>query len=204
MDTKIKWEDIKKSVEKTKWRSSYEANAYGELFYALVRMYKPTKIVELGTKAGYSAFHMARGLAANGFGRLDCYDLWEKYPYNSNPKSVTVKNLKKYSRYTRFYLRDAVGVDKKYKKDEVDFVHIDLGNEAQTMEKIVLPWLTKVKQFVIIEGGSADRDQVDWMIKYKKSPLVPWLKKIARQHPGLEYFTFAPFPSVTIIKKGIR
>ena len=203
MDTKTNWENIKKSVEKTKWRSSYEANSYGDLFYALVRMYRPARVVELGTKAGYSAFHIARGMATNGFGKLDCYDLWEKYQYNSNSKSMAEKNLKKYSKYVRLYLRDVVGVDRKYKKDQVDFVHIDLGNEPAMLQKVLLPWLNKVGKFVIIEGGSQERDQIDWMIKYKKSPLSPWLRKIARQNSAIEYFTFAPFPSVTIIRKKI-
>ena len=79
---------------KPPWYSSYEKNNYGELFYALMRIYQPKIVVELGTKAGFSAYHIARGLKDNEKGRLYCYDLWENYKFNSVPKSVAEENLK--------------------------------------------------------------------------------------------------------------
>ena len=94
------------------WYSSYEKNNYGDFFYSLMRVHRPRQVVELGTKAGYSAYHMARGLKENGNGTLDCYDLWETYEFNSVPKSVAEKNLKKFKNILRLKLRDAIGVDK--------------------------------------------------------------------------------------------
>lgn len=180
------------------WYSSYEKNNYGELFYSLMRVYQPKTVVELGTKAGYSAYHMARGLKANGRGRLYCYDLWEQYPYHSVPLSVAQKNLKKFKDIIRFNLRDAIGVDKKYKK--VDILHVDLSNCGEILEPIVPCWIDKVRQLIIIEGGSAEHDRLPWMIKFKKMPVAKWLADFARKRRNIEYFTIEPFLSVTLIR----
>lgn len=188
-----------KSSNNSKWFSSYEKNIYGEMFYALIRVYQPEKVVELGTKAGYSAYHMARGLKASGKGSLDCYDLWENYQFGSVPKSVAEENLKEFKDIVRLNLRNAVGVDKLYKM--VDILHVDLDNEGHILEEIVPFWINKIRQFIIIEGGSLERDTVEWMIKYKKMPIGKWLKDFARRRGDIEYLTIEPFPSITIIRK---
>lgn len=181
------------------WYSSYEENNYGELFYALVRIYKPDKIVELGTKAGYSAYHMARAVKASGKGRLYCYDLWENYEFNSVPQSVAQKNLKKYKNIIRLEPRNVTSVHKLHKT--TDILHIDLGNEGGILESIIPHWIDKTRQLIIIEGGSSERDKIDWMIKFKKKSVKNWLKDFSLHHPDIEYFTIEPFPSLTIIRK---
>lgn len=192
----------KKKWEMPPWYSIYEARKHGDLFYSLVRIYQPNKVVELGTRGGFSAYHIARGLKANSKGKLYCYDLWEKYQYFSIPKSVAEKNLKKYKGLISLRLRNAVGVDKLHKS--VDVLHVDLSNEGETLEKIVPKWIDKVRQFVIIEGGSSERDKYPWMIKYKKMPIKKWLQDFAKKRGDIEYFTIEPFPSITIIRKKQR
>lgn len=188
-----------RSWERAPWYSSYQKSNYGDLFYALMRVYQPKKVVELGTKAGYSAYHLARGLKANGKGTLDCYDLWENYEFHSVPKAVAVKNLKKFKDIVRFKQRDAIGVDKLYK--EIDVLHVDLSNKGEILEPIIPHWIDKVRQFIIIEGGSAEHDKIDWMIKYKKMPVKKWLEVFARKRPDIQYFTVDPYLSVTLIRK---
>lgn len=184
---------------KPPWYSSYQENNYGELFYVLMRIYQPEKVVELGTKAGYSAYHIARGLRDNGKGSLDCYDLWEKYSFHSVPKSVAQKNLRKFKNIITLNLRDAIGVEKKYKM--IDMLHVDVSNHGEILEKIIPKWINKVRQLIIIEGGSSEHDNVDWMIKFKKTPMVKWLKDFNRRYPGVEYLTIIKFPSITLIRK---
>src|SRR3989344_1640559 len=101
------------------WYSSYEENNYGEFFYLLVRVYRPEKVVELGTKAGYSAYHIARGLRANGRGTLDCYDLWEKYEFSSVPKAVAEENLKEYNDIVTCALQDATTAHHTYSSVDI-------------------------------------------------------------------------------------
>ena len=190
---------MKSNWKNPPWYSSYEKNNYGELFYSLMHIYQPAKVVELGTKAGYSAYHIARGLKANGKGTLDCYDLWEKYEFNSVPKSVAEKNLKNYQNIVKFKLRNVIGVDKLYRS--VDILHIDLGNEGGILENIIPRWIDKVNQFIIIEGGSGERDRVEWITKYNKIPVRKWLAEFRQKHKDIECITLEPFPSITILKK---
>jgi predicted O-methyltransferase YrrM len=186
-------------MKKQNWYSSYQANNYGGFFYLLIRLYQPKKVVELGTKDGYSAYHLARGLTKNGKGRLICYDLWERYPFHSVPLSVAQKNLKKFKAIIKFVQRDVIGVEKLYQS--VDILHVDVSNDSQILEKIIPKWLDKVRQFIIIEGGSVERDEVEWMTKYKKGSIKKWLEVFSQRRGDVEYFTFEPFPSLTIIKR---
>lgn len=185
--------------EKPPWYSSYEKSNYGDLFYALMRVYQPEKVVELGTKAGYSAYHMARGLKANRKGKLDCYDLWEKYPFRSVPKSVAEKNLRKFKNIVSLKQQDAVGAEKKYKT--IDILHVDISNDGEKLEMIISKWIDKVRQLIIMEGGSEEHDNLDWMIKYKKIPTEKWLEDFCRRRKDIQYFTVDPFTSVTLIRK---
>lgn len=190
---------MKKDWEKSPWYSSYEKNNFGDLFYSLMRIYKPEKVVELGTKAGYSAYHMARGLKDNGKGTLDCYDLWEKYPFSSVPQKVAEKNLKKFKNIVSFNPRNALGVEKIYK--QIDILHVDISNDGEKLERIIPKWIDRVRQLIIIEGGSKEHDKLEWMIKYKKMPMGKWLRDFSRRQKNIEYFKIEPFPSVTLLWK---
>lgn len=181
------------------WRSSYEQNNYSEFFYSLIRIYQSEKVVELGTLAGYSTYHIARGLKANGKGTLDCYDLWEEYEFYSVPKSEAEENLKEFRGIINLNTHNVVGIDKSY--ETVDILHIDVDNEGEILEKIIPNWIDKVRQLIIIEGGSAERDQEEWMIKFNKAPIKKWLEDFAHRRGDIEYITIEPFPSVTIIRK---
>jgi hypothetical protein len=196
---KLNMAGIKRNWDSPPWYTSYNQHRYGDLFYSLVRVYQPKKIIELGTKAGFSAYHMARGLKANGKGKLYCYDLWERYQYHSVPKSVAEKNLKKYKDFISLKLQDAVNVHKLHKS--ADILHIDISNDGIILEKIIPNWIDKIRQFLIIEGGSAERDKVEWMTKYNKIPIKKWLQDFSNSRGDIEYVTIEPFPSVTIIRK---
>jgi len=179
------------------WYSSYEENNYGELFYSLMRIYQPEKVVELGTKGGYSAYHIAKGLAANGHGSLDCYDLWE----HEAMYEMACKNLKGLEDIVQVNKQDAIGVETNYKS--IDILHIDLGNQGGILEKTIPLWIDKTRQLIIIEGGSIERDKRSWMIDLGVEPISDWLKNFKRLRPDIEYFTIEPFPSLTIIKKKV-
>lgn len=183
--------------ESLKWKSSYEEYDYGSVFYGLTRTTKPLLIVELGTKAGYSAFHMAKALKENGKGEIHCYDLWEIYQYTSTPIKETEDNLKEFikDRIVTLNQRDVLGVDKNY--ESVDILHVDVGNHGEILDKVISHWLPKVKFLIILEGGSKERDQVDWMKKYSKVPIRDWLLKNKNQ---FNYIVLKNFPSLTIIE----
>lgn len=162
---------------KTNWNSSYEDNNYGEFFYSLIRIFQPDKVVELGTKNGYSAYYIAKALTDNGHGTLDCYDLWEKYidsyGIKSVPQNVATENLKEFSPIITLNRRDALGVEKNY--ETVDILHVDLDNDADILEDVVPAWLDKTRQLIILEGGSFERDKIGKNESYKKLTVDKWL-----------------------------
>jgi hypothetical protein len=162
------------------WHSSYEENNYGDFFYSLIRIYRPEKVVELGTLTGYSAYHIARALKDNGKGSIDCYDLWESYLDNYGldfiTKSKTEQNLKQFKNLVTLNSSDALGVEQKYNK--IDILHVDLNNDGEILEKIIPVWIDKVQQLIIIEGGSIERDQAAAATDFKKLPINKWLKDL--------------------------
>lgn len=187
------------------WYSSYEENNYGDFFYALMRVSQPEVVVELGTEAGYSAYYIAQGLRSNQKGHLYCYDLWEKYDAKNygfyvRSRSEAEENLKQFQDIVSFNSIDAREVYKMH--DVVDILHVDLHNEGEILEEVIPNWIDKTRQFIIIEGGSIERDKVEWMIKYKKIPIRKWLEDFSHRREDIKYFTIEPFPSVTIIKKN--
>ena len=181
----------------TEWLSSYESSNYGTLFYSLVKIYQPKIVVELGTKAGYSAYHIAKGLKENNNGHLYCYDLWEKYPYNTVTMFDAEENLKEFKDIVTLQQKDATKIDKDYMS--IDILHVDLSNDGEILEKIIPNWLNKVNQLIILEGGSHIRDQAGWMIKYCKTPISKWLSNL-KKIKDIQYITFDKFPSLTIIQ----
>lgn len=186
-------------IKSGNWYSSYEDNNYGDFFYSLIRVYQPEKVVELGTKAGYSAYHIAKGLRDNGKGTLDCFDLWEKYKFRSVPKSMAQENLKEFGTIVRLKQRDVIGTEKSYKT--VDMLHVDVSNEGGILERIVPFWIDKIRQLIIIEGGSRERDNIEWKTKFKKIPIRKWLQEFSQKHREVEVFTIEPFPSVTLMRR---
>lgn len=189
----------KRNWEKSPWYSSYEKNNYGDIFYGLIRVYKPKTVVELGTKAGYSAYHIARALKDNKKGRLDCYDLWEKYEFHSVPKSVAQENLNEFKTIVQLKQRDAIGVDMLYKK--IDILHVDLSNKGEILEPVITQWIDKVEQLIILEGGSDEHAHLDWMVKYKKTPVKKWLQDFSNRRKDITYFTIEPSLSITLMNK---
>ena len=61
-------------------------------------------------------------------------------------------------------------------------------------------YLNKVKDngVVLMEGGSKERDNIEWMIKYNKPKIKPILDKYSKEY---DIKTIGEIPSITIIKK---
>jgi len=183
-------------------RSSYRENNYGEVFRAIIDAFKPRACVELGVLDGYSTGYIAGKLKEIGDGVLHAYDLFEGYQYkNSNFKEVSDR----YAEYQnlRISQMDAFEVAKLYAPGSVDFLHVDLSNTGDTVRKIMEQWDEKMVQggVVLFEGGTTERDNIDWMIKYGCAPI----KKEIETNPIIQsryvYGTYLKFPGLTMLLK---
>ena len=62
---------------------------------------------------------------------------------------------------------------KNYRGENYNLLHLDISNTGDIIDELELK--TRMKRIkgaiVIFEGGSEERDNVEWMIKYNKKPI---------------------------------
>lgn len=182
-------------------RSSYIQNNYDDVFFANVRAYQPINCVELGILDGFSAFHIGRGLQANGRGILNAYDLFEGYKYKHGDQEEVFRTLQ--GMPVNIHKKDAFEVFKDYADNTVDFLHVDISNNGDTFDKIMDQWDLKIVQggVILFEGGSQERDEVDWMVKYNFRPIKPAIEQNKIVEDKYIFGTYLPFPSLTVLLK---
>lgn len=183
--------------------SSYKEHGYGYLFYALTRLLRPTQCVELGVLQGFSLLTVASALRDNGAGRVNGFDLFETYPYHHEHYAALVERIKEcgLTRWASAERLDAFEASQRF--DTVDVLHVDISNNGETYRTIFEQWATKVTALMILEGGSADRDRVEWMVKYQKPSITKALEEIRSRYPAWDLVVLEPYPSVTVaVRRG--
>lgn len=148
--------------------SSYAKNNVGETIYNIVRKLKPERVVEFGSLYGYSTICIAQALRDNGYGHLFSYDLYEKYEYNSADLDVLRSNINFYDLDEWVTLDYGDFFDFCDGTTSFDLAHIDVSNTGDTVQRLHSAYPLSS---VIFEGGSVERDQCEWMVKYKSKPI---------------------------------
>jgi len=154
--------------------SSYYKNNIGKTLYDIVIKHNPKIIVEFGCLYGYSTVAMAMALKQlNNNGKIHCYDLWEEYPYKHSTLQTTKNNVIKYNveNYVEFFKQDYYEWLKQ--PTNFDLMHLDISNDGNTILNTFNSLSTNINNgsIIVFEGGSADRDMVPWMQKYKARPI---------------------------------
>ena len=178
--------------------STFKDHGYGHFFYALARTIKPRTCVELGVLQGFSLLSVAAALRDNGAGCIHGIDLFEDYPHRHAHfadvgNHVKACGLDPWSEIAR---GDAFHAHERY--PDLDYLHVDLSNDGDTFRFVFKHWAGKVRQALVLEGGSAERDRVGWMLKYRKPPILPAIDEIRRDHPEWSIAVLAPYPSLTV------
>jgi predicted O-methyltransferase YrrM len=190
--------------------SSYIKNDYGSLFSAIVRLREPSHLVELGVLNGYSTLHIAKALKENHKATgiksvLAAYDLWEGYLFKRGDIEEVSNMLKEEGvvEYVLLLKGDAFEVYDNLPNGYVDFLHVDISNDGDKLRRIMELWNPKIapKGTILLEGGSEERDKVDWMLKYNKAPIKPELESNEIIQNEYRYITYTKFPSVTRMTK---
>jgi Methyltransferase domain len=178
--------------------SSYKDHGYGNLLYALARVLKPRHCIELGVFQGYSLLAVAAALRDNGRGTIDGFDLFEDYPYRHVAQADAAGNIRARGLHerARAHRADAFSVHERHAT--VDWLHVDISNSGDTYRRVFAQWEPKVAQVMVFEGGGAERDQVDWMLAYRKPAIAPAVEALRRSHSGWKFAVLSPFPSITL------
>ena len=179
-------------------QSSYAARGYGSVFYALARVLRPLTAVEIGVLQGFSLLSVAAALRDNAGGHITACDLFEAYPYrhadrNQVSRQMTALGLQS---WVTLDVGDVHEIHERW--DAVDYLHVDVSNTGDTYRRIFGNWSTKVRQVIVLEGGSAERDSVAWMRQFGKPPIVPAVHELQRAYPQWTFTVLRPFPSMTI------
>ena len=179
-------------------QSSYAARGYDSLLYALVRVLKPLQAVEIGIFQGFSLLSVAAALRANGAGRITGYDLFEAYPYRHANRDQVSRQVAALGLepWVTVDAGDAHEIHERW--NAVDYLHVDVSNTGDTYRRILTHWSTKVRQVIVLEGGSSERDHVRWMLDYHQPPIVPAVHELRRAYPEWSFTVLQPFPSMTI------
>ena len=83
----------------------------------------------------------------------------------------------------------------------IDIIHIDIANNGDVFEYAIKNYLPKLCEngILLLEGGSIERDKVEWMSKYNKPLIEPVIKKHIKNNLNIQ--VIGSFPSITIIRK---
>ena len=155
-------------------KSSYSKNQLHRELYSYVMGRNPKVVIEFGCLEGYSTVTIAKALKDldNG-GKLIAFDLWEKYKYKAGNRELVEKNL------SRSNLRSIVELGSmdffSFLENPIDFdlLHLDISNDGEIIEKTIESLKNHLERGsnIIFEGGSKERDNEEWMIKYNKKPI---------------------------------
>ena len=178
--------------------SSYSARGYGSLLYALARVLRPLTAVEIGILQGFSLLSVAAALRDNARGHITGFDLFDAYPYRHADRHQVSRQVSALGLQSWVTLEagDAHEIHERW--DAVDYLHVDVSNTGDTYRHIFKHWSTKVRQVMVLEGGSPERDAVAWMREFDKPPIVPAVGELQRAYPQWSFTVLRPFPSMTI------
>ena len=167
-------------------KSSYTENNIGKTIYDFVYNKKPNRVLEFGALNGYSTVCIGQALRDVGYGILVSYDLFEDYPYNNSNYEDVLTTIREYG------LNEIIDLKKDdYKsvdiKQEFDMIHLDVSNDGD----VILDILDRFPNSdILFEGGTEERDNVEWVKKYNKRKIYPLKDKIGyeivdERFPGL-------------------
>ncbi|MBI4456221.1 MAG: class I SAM-dependent methyltransferase [Acidobacteria bacterium] len=181
-----------------KLTSSYKIRGYDYFFYALTRVLKPVRCVEIGVLQGFSLLTIASALRDNGIGLVEGFDLFEKYPFRNERFDVVTERLRGFGlhQWAKIYRVDAFEVHDRYQA--VDLLHVDISNDGEVYRKLFNQWAGKVAKAIIFEGGSSKRDEIPWMAQYHKHPITEAVAEIRAAYPSWEISVLDPYPSITV------
>lgn len=190
--------------------SSYVINNYADVFKAIVSAFQPQRCVELGVLEGYSTVAIGQGLKENfekggGKGHLDAHDLFEEYKYRNASMTIAQKNVDEagVTDFVTLHRQNADQVADDYSDNSVSLLHVDLSNCGDTVRWIMERWDPKMVQggIILFEGGTEERDQVEWMRKFNRKPMKPELETNPIIAEKYVFATYMKFPGLTCLLK---
>jgi len=185
-----------------KLKSSYAANGYDALFYALARAWRPAAYLEFGVLSGYSLLSSSLAIRDNGVGRAIGLDLFEEYEYTKDYKNTVQARIDALALGPWCSLVQGSVYDVKPGDMAADVLHIDISNNGDVVRHFFETWSAHVGRAILFEGGGPSRDQVEWMIKYDKPRMFPVFEALCAANPGWSIYQVADYPTFTAMVRN--
>lgn len=181
--------------------SSYSNSlSYLDLISSVTHVHAPKHIVEFGILEGHSLRTLAQS-APNA--QIEAYDIFDEFNGNHAEANIDLTNDEGtrglYDNvkiaYGNFYDMHAL-----YADNSIDLLHVDIANNGDVYAFCIGNYLPKVRPggVIILEGGSVARDNIEWMVKYNKTPIAPYLNTLKKA--GYHVATYGKVPSITLIQ----
>lgn len=184
--------------------SSYSDHNYSSLFYYLVLNKKPKSIVEMGILDGYSLFSFAKACHDIGDGKILAIDLFDDYPYNKADFDKLNEYIKKFNleNIVTLHKGDAMNLNVEFHDESIDIMHIDISNTGDKLNHLLKKYHRKLTLdgLLIFEGGSEERDNIEWMKKYNCEPISPIINN-EELKTMYNFFVINNYPSITLCFK---
>lgn len=185
-------------------RSSYIQNNYAEVFRSMIHAYKPEIGIELGALDGYSAIATGKAMKEIKRGTLDVYDLFDAYPFKhgSQQEIQTLLDMEGLDN-VKLHQGDAYQVHELVPNNWVHWLHVDISNDGETFDRIMDLWDPKMVPggYIVFEGGTQERDAVEWLIKYNKRPIKPAIENNKIVLAKYVFGSYLKFPGLTVLLK---
>jgi len=187
-------------------RSSYKNKDidYGKLIETVTYSINPKNILEIGILDGYSLESFQKGSSKNTV--IKAFDIFDDFNGNhSNEREI--KELFKQHKNVEIGYGDFFKLHEdnttKLLDNSIDIIHIDIANNGDTYDYAIKHYMPKLSPdgIMILEGGSEERDEVSWMVKYNKPKIQPILQKYNELY---NIKIIGTLPSITLIKKIIN
>ena len=180
-------------------KSSYNSSInYGDLISGITFVMNPKNILEIGILEGFSLKTFTDNSSPTT--KIDAYDIFDEFNGNSANKDLLVQRFSQHNNvninYGNFYK-----IHNNILDNSIDIIHIDIANNGETYEYAINNYISKLSEngILILEGGSEDRDNIEWMNKYNKPKIKPIIEKYSNKY---NFKTIGNIPSITIIKKN--
>lgn len=183
--------------------SSYINNVtYLDIIAGITVSVQPKKIIEFGILNGHSLKTFYNYSDKNT--QIYAYDIFDDFNGNSANKIEIDKRFKNCNNVTIEY-GDYYSQYKSIDDNSIDILHIDIANNKEVYNFCIDNYLTKISDSgcIILEGGSKERDEVEWMNKYNKPKIFPYIEQL-KERDDIVIETIGTNPSITILKKIIH
>ena len=95
--------------------------------------------------------------------------IFDEFNGNSANKELLVQRFSQHKNVNIDY-GDFYKIHNNISDNSIDIIHIDIANNGETYEYAINNYISKLSEngILILEGGSEDRDNIEWMNKYDK------------------------------------